>query len=332
MKKALCMVLVLVLAMSLCPVSFAEGTEEIPGTVDVPYAGFRFVPPELFRDTAGSVTMDGVAELSDGVYYAYWMYYAMTEEEKTAWLNDHNPDAPAETRVCPLFFVLILGNGMTFQSFNALNGNAIQTQFVRELGKLGEVTYCLYMEEPNPDLIEAIDSPFREEYIALASAADDVAAGFSFYKQQEKPDPYAGLVGSRFEFTAADLDGNAVSSADMFAQSEITMVNIWATWCGPCIAELPLLQELHARLQESDCSIVGMLIDDDLEAARSLMEENGITYPVIFAPETLLDLIPLDAIPTTLFIGRDGTVLAAPVVGAHPDQYEAVMEALLSNK
>ena len=332
MRRALCLVFVLILALSFGTAASAEEAEGIPGTVDVPYAGFRFVPPELFRNTAGSVVMDGVAEIRDGVYYAYWTYYAMTEEEKNAWLNDRNPNAPAETRVCPLFFVLVLGNGMTFRSFNALNGNAMPTQFVHELGKLGDVTYCLYMEEPNPYFIDAIDSPYREEYTALASAADDVAAGFSFYEPQEEPDPFANLIGTPFAFAAADLDGNPVSSAELFAQNEISVVNIWATWCPPCIAELPDLQAFHTHLQQEGCSVIGLLADDDPEAARRLMAENGVTYPVIVGPETLRDIIPLDAVPTTLFVGRDGTVLAAPVVGAYLEQYEAVMEELLSGK
>ena len=262
MKRTMCLAFVLILALSLCISTYAEETKTIPGTVDVPYAGFRFVPPELFRDTAGSVVMDGVAEIRDGVYYAYWTYYAMTEEEKNAWLDDRNPDAPVETRVCPLFFVLVLGNGMTFRSFNALNGNAMPTQFVRELGKLGDVTYCLYMEEPNSYFIDAIGSPYREEYTALASAADDVAAGFSFYEPQEEPDPFAGLIGTPFAFAAADLDGNPVSSAELFAQNEISVVNIWTTWCAPCIAELPELQAFHTRLRQRGCGAVWITASD----------------------------------------------------------------------
>ena len=182
------------------------------------------------------------------------------------------------------------------------------------------------------DLYNANVARYREEYIALADSADEVAAGFSFRERQEQPDPFAGLIGSRLEFTASDPDGNPVSSAELFARREITVVNIWTTWCAPCVAELPQLREPHARLRRNDCGVVGMLADDDLDAARSLMAENGVDYPVILAPEDLRDIIPLDAVPTTLFIGRDGTVLAAPVVGADPERYEAVTNALLGGE
>ena len=332
MKKVLGLLLSLLLALSLCAASFAEEAEEIPGTVDVPYAGFRFVPPEVFRDTAGMTLMDGIVEIRDGVYFASWTYYAMTEEERTAWLSDRNPESPVEARVCPLFFVLALGNGMTFRSFNALNGNAIPAQHVRELGRLGGITYCLYMEEPNPDFIDSVDPPYKDEYVALASAADDIAAGFSFYEPREKPDPFAGLVGSCFAFTASDLDGNPVSSAELFAPNDVTVVNLWATWCGPCIGELEALQEMHIALRERGGSVIGILLDDDPDAARRLIAEHGVTYPVIRMPASLPGFIQVEAVPTTLFIGPDGTVLAAPVVGAYPDRYEAVLDSLLGQK
>ena len=329
MKKAFCLFLAIILSLSALAVSFADEPDGIPGTVEIPYAGFRFVPPELFRNTTGIVVMDGVAEILDGVYYAYWTYYAMTEEERDAWLNDHNPDAPAEYRVCPLFFVLVIGNGMTFRSFNALNGNAIPTEYVREIGAVGDYTFCLYMEGPNQDFIDVIDPVYRDEYTALASAADDVATAFTIFEPTEKLDPYAGLIGSKFEFTTTDLDGNPIASADLFAQSEITVVNIWTSWCGPCIRELPELQELYTRLLEEGCSIVGMLADDDLDTAQQLIADNGVTYPILLAPDTLNEFIRLEAVPTTLFIGRDGTVLAAPVVGAYIEKYEAVTDSLL---
>ena len=67
-----------------------------------------------------------------------------------------------------------------------------------------------------------------------------------------------------------------ISSAELFAKNEITMVNIWATWCGPCVGELGELQELHTRMQEKECGIVGLLDDDKLEEARRLVQQGGI--------------------------------------------------------
>lgn len=218
---------------------------------------------------------------------------------------------------------------MTFKSFNAQNGNAIQAQYVREIGKLGDFTYYLYMEEANPYFLDAIDPLYKDEYAALAGSADDVAAAFSFYEPQDTQDPYADLVGSRFEFITTDLDGNAVSSADLFAQSQVTMVNLWTTWCGPCIGEMDDLQAIYTRLQGKGGCVVGMMLNDNIDLARQIIAEHGVAYPIVLAPDTMDDFFRAEYVPSTFFVGPDGTVLAGPIVGAHVDQYEAALDSLL---
>ena len=90
------------------------------------------------------------------------------------------------------------------------------------------------------------------------------------------------------------------------------------------------MQKLHTSLQEKGCGLVGMLIDDDQETANQLISENGLTYPMIWAPETLGDFIALEGVPTTLFIGKDGTVLASPIVGADVEGYNETLATLIN--
>ena len=59
------------------------------------------------------------------------------------------------------------------------------------------------------------------------------------------------------------------------------------------------------------------------------MNDSGVTYPVILAPDNFEDLFPIEAWPTTYFVGRDGTILAAPITGAYVDRYEAALSDLL---
>ena len=76
------------------------------------------------------------------------------------------------------------------------------------------------------------------------------------------------------------------------------MVNIWASWCGPCIRELPELQAISERLKEKNCGVIGLLYDGDgaeaLETAKKLMTDNGVSYPVILPPENVDSLFPLE--------------------------------------
>ena len=112
------------------------------------------------------------------------------------------------------------------------------------------------------------------------------------------------------------------------------MVNIWASWCGPCIRELPELQAISERLKERGCSVIGLLYDGDdaaaLETAKKLMTDNGVSYLVILPPENVDSLFPLEAFPTTYFVDSDGKIISEPIVGAYIDQYEATVDALLA--
>ena len=328
MKKLMSLFLAMILALSVCSAALADDPNEVPGTVHMDYTGIVFTPPESFRNAAGVIATDGDGELEKGINYAYWAYYAMTTDELTAARN--TGDGSEYQKAALLFEVLSVRNDVDFMAYNASIGNYFAEDRLRELGKAGDYTFYLYMAEAAEDFLGLIDDKYREEYTALAKDGDAVAAAITISEPLERPDPYAALIGAKFEFTAKDLEGKEISSADLFAKNEVTMLNIWATWCGPCIGELEELQKLHTDLQEKGCGLVGMLIDDDQETANQLISENGLTYPMIWAPDTLGDFITLEGVPTTLFIGKDGTVLASPIVGADVEGYNETLATLIN--
>ncbi len=146
------------------------------------------------------------------------------------------------------------------------------------------------------------------------------------------------LEGKWLLFETTDLDGNPVNSVDLFSQHEITMLNLWGTWCGPCIQELPELNKVHELLREMDGAVVGLLNDgrgsNDVELAAKYLEENNISYLNIVSPENMNELIRQSYYPTTVFVNRKGvvvgrTLLGTPAKGYVVDYYmEAAKEAL----
>ena len=302
--------------------SLAEGGAE--GVEDMPIAGMCFTEPEEFADTKGLILTDGAIQFYGSMYYAYWTYFAMTEEELDEARND--ADKAAEAQYYDLFYLLSIGEGQTFDDFNSLINNGFDPQYALEVGKAGDTTVYLYMEPADQKFADSIAPEYRDEYLRLAALGESVAAGIECYE------PYDPLIGSKVEFTTTDLDGNEISSADLFAQNEITMINIWATWCGYCINEFPELQQIHLELQEKGCGIVGMLDDEDknLELAKQQIAEGGLEYLNIRVPENVQDILPIEAYPTTYFISRDGVILASAVVGAYVDEYRKTLDALLA--
>lgn len=80
-----------------------------------------------------------------------------------------------------------------------------------------------------------------------------------------------------------DLDGHPLSLHSV--KGQVLLVNFWATWCGPCIAELPALQSLHDKLKDRGFRVVGVAIDDSPENIREAVSKNHITYPVVLDEE-----------------------------------------------
>ena len=132
-----------------------------------------------------------------------------------------------------------------------------------------------------------------------------------------------GLLISVFAATAlasSDLEGKAApdfalksSTGENLRLSEfrgdVVMINFWATWCGPCRQEMPLLDELYARYERVGFNLLGVNIDDDSRRAMQMIEELGVDFPVLFdARKEVSKLYEVDAMPVTVLVDREGKV------------------------
>ena len=92
-------------------------------------------------------------------------------------------------------------------------------------------------------------------------------------------------------------------------RGDVVMINFWATWCGPCRQEMPLLEELYSRYQRVGFNLLGVNIDDDSRRAMQMAEELGINFPVLFdARKEVSELYEVEAMPVTVLVDREGTV------------------------
>ncbi len=140
-----------------------------------------------------------------------------------------------------------------------------------------------------------------------------------------------------FEFAdAVTVDGEAMSS-DVFADSKLTMVNVWATFCGPCINEMPDLGEIAAEYDTADFQLIGIVSDavegdaDMLAEAQEIIEETGADYPHLLLNEELyINLVGAsDSVPTTYFFNQEGELLGYLVGSRSKEVWEEVINGLL---
>lgn len=138
-------------------------------------------------------------------------------------------------------------------------------------------------------------------------------------------------------FEGKDMDGNTVTS-DIFAQSRLTMVNVWATYCNPCLREMPELGELAGEYDSADFQLFGIISDvqegaeeEKLNKAAGLIEQTGADYPHLLLNESLYYALLTDVsgVPTTFFIDENGVVLGAVVGAKEKSVWKEIIDGLL---
>ena len=112
----------------------------------------------------------------------------------------------------------------------------------------------------------------------------------------------------------------------------VILVNAWATWCGPCVLEMPAFQRVQDELGSRGFSIIGISADEESpEVVRAFIENLGITYPITVGPHHVLGRLAAQVrgLPTSMLLGRDGR-LARKVEGVFPeaDLRTAVLDLL----
>ncbi len=121
-------------------------------------------------------------------------------------------------------------------------------------------------------------------------------------------------------FSTETLDGETVTQ-DIFKDYSITMVNVWATWCGPCINEMPDLARLHKEMLPKDANMITILTDvpDGIEAAKEIIATSEGEFITLQANASLSGLLnTVSAIPTTVMVDSNGNIVGSPIVGAPP--------------
>ncbi|OQA14510.1 MAG: Thiol-disulfide oxidoreductase ResA [Firmicutes bacterium ADurb.Bin356] len=133
------------------------------------------------------------------------------------------------------------------------------------------------------------------------------------------------------DFETTDIYGETFTQ-ELFSDYKLTMVNIWGTFCGPCINEMPELGEIAKEYSEKGVKIVGIvvdatdnsgkIVDSQVELAKELVEKTGAEYTHLLPSVDLIKarLARVSAIPHTLFVDKDGFLVGKAVTGSQSKQ------------
>lgn len=144
------------------------------------------------------------------------------------------------------------------------------------------------------------------------------------------------------DFTATDLDGNHVDQS-IFTGRKLTMINIWATFCGPCLGEMPTLGVLHQEYQDRGFQIVGIVTDtmeqdgsisqSQVAVAKEAVEKTGAAYLHLLPSNDLINAVlnQVYSVPETIFVDEHGNQVGKSYSGAKTKaQWRKIIDGLLA--
>lgn len=211
-----------------------------------------------------------------------------------------------------------------------------QTELV---GQLDELTGC----DEHQEVGRSADGKYAY-YISISSKADKALTA-EILKTQVTITEMAAIDSSFDDIPASEFSGTSVApfatqdvngntyTQDMFKDYDLTLVNIFTTWCSPCVAEMPELEELYQKMKDKGVGVAGVVLDvlnekgeivqSDLERARLLVERTGVTYPVLLPDSTYFNgrLTGIEAFPETFFVDKNGNIVGDTYSGSGDLEY-----------
>ena len=208
-----------------------------------------------------------------------------------------------------------------------------------ELGEKDGLRYYLSYSDPEDAVkfleLQEITEPdpvYLDEYKSILAQLDQLGDKVTLTGSAVLAD--AAEVGARIDFETTDLEGNLVSSEDIFQGHRITMINMWATWCDPCKDELPELAKMAETYEKQGCQIIGICLDaedeETMAEGRAILKEAGVNYLNIAPFEGREEQLPNKLYPTTYFVDENGVILDEVIIGAMVTRYPQAMNKLLA--
>ena len=276
MKKFLCLLLAILLLASFSTTAFAEEDRVV-----IQEVGLTLTLPDEFKEEnmKGTFTPYPSGELDEGLYYVSFIYNAMPKEE-LAILSETDMDELTEADLALVRSKQSLLAALYVIDFSLLSDRNLAileeetgSNKMAEFTQNGDVTtYLCNLDKQTAEFLPNIAPAYQEEFRTLQASLLEVLKNAELYKPVV---PGKNLVGKTISFKGTDLDGKPVKSKDIFKDHEITMVNLWATWCHNCVGEMAGLGEMARSLADKNVAVVGICMDadDQLEQCRAILDE-----------------------------------------------------------
>lgn len=307
-------------------------TEQAPSVSEtdaltVSEAGVSFPVPQEYRDRG--VCAEGPVEDAEGhpVVTLTWYYLPETQRLEQEIMALSQAELTDEVLLeyytqmqihCKILLAITLVEKSEFDSRSAQGAQPGDFTHWGSAEKLAEENGFVYLVTLPETDSEGMSEEEMADFDACKAYMDTVLQTVQF----SEPAAYGGMNDLFPVFTSVDLEGNPVTQ-EIFVQKELTVVNIWGTFCGPCINEMPELGKWAQEMPEN-MQLVGLICDvtdpknaEQIAQAQKIVADTGADYLHILVSSDMASLMNgVSAVPTTIFVNREGQLVGSPIIGA----------------
>lgn len=259
---------------------------------------------------SGTENNDIYQQISDSVYAVYdKMSDIYSQQKSSSDLTGVELDAQTEQKLVALD-----------REVNLLVSDNIKTFINKPVGYFLFLScYNMFKPEEILELSDEIPTQYKNDHT------------LSYIRESAEQSLSAASEGQSFmDLTLPSMDGGELRLLDVVKANKLTLIDCWASWCGPCRSEMPELVALYAAYHNKGLEIIGVSFDEDEEAWKSAVESMKMTWPQVSELKSWDNVMTrqygISSIPHTILVDQNGTILAQKLRG---EELENTIKTLL---
>ena len=319
----------------------SETTVPAQDSYEYPFLGLTMkLPKELLKQikaqTIAMISNEGWNENGDVIKYAYLSWNEMTEEQKEEEVDKLGTAYEDWCNSLGKIGVIGVYDEDSQKKLDEITGCTEH----KEIGSSSDGKYKYYLST-NKDAEESMKKEVEEIDVTLTEMTPPQQ--LSAFDQPQDTSSNAEDSTTVGKFETKGIDGKDYTEK-VFSDYDLTLVNIFTTWCSPCVNEIPELEKLYEEMKEKGVGVVGVVLDtvgDDgkqdeetVKKAGVLQDKTKASYPFLIPDSTMMNgrLNGISAFPETFFVDKEGNIVGETYTGSHTlDEWKEIVEKELKN-
>ena len=318
----------------------SETTVQAQDSYEYPFLGLNMkLPEELLKQikeqTIAMISNEVWNDNADAIKYAYISWSEMTEEQKEAEVDKMGTAYDDWYNSLAKVGAIGIYDEDSEKELDKITGCTEH----KEIGSSSDGKYKYYLST-NKDADESLKKEVEKIDVTLTEMTPFQQLS-AFDQPQETSN--AGDSTNVGKFETKGVDGKDYTEK-VFSDYDLTLVNVFTTWCSPCVNEIPELEKLYEEMKEKGVGVVGVVLDtvgddakqneDTVKKAGVLKEKTKASYPFLVPDSTMMNgrLNGISAFPETFFVDKEGNIVGETYSGSHTlDEWKEIVEKELKN-